>query len=79
MFQSFRYKVEFKYFYYFIFRKIDSVDFLQPDFVIRKRITYNDSVISSNQNDAFKKLHEFGCGVGIAFADRFKIHFKIGD
>jgi hypothetical protein len=60
-------------------RKIASIHFLQPDFVIRKRIANNYSVVSGNQNDALKKLHKFGCGVRIAFADRFKIHFKIGD
>ena len=66
-------------FKYYLHRKIASIHFLQPDFVIRKRISNNNSVISGNQNDALKKLHEFGCGIGIAFADRFKIHFKIGD
>jgi len=52
---------------------------LQPDFVIRKRIANNDAVIAGNQNNTFEKLHEFGCGVGISMAYRFKIHFKIGD
>ena len=79
MFQPFEYKVEFMYFFDFIFRKIASIHFLQPDFVIRKRISNSNSIISGNQNNALKKLHKFGSGVEIAFADHFKIHLKIGD
>ena len=53
--------------------------YTKQEIIIRKRISNNDAVIAGNQNDALKKLHEFGCGIRIAFADRFKIHFKIGD